>query len=247
MIDRVVNFVIMTIFLMMFLYGGYSLWDANQIYCDAAATQYEQYKPSSADSLSFDELKKLNQEVIGWITVFGTKIDYPIVQADNNEKYVNTNVKGEYSLSGSIFLDCYNKADFTDFNSILYGHHMERGAMFGDIGKFTGGNYFRSHKYGNLYVNGSDYGVEFFAFLEVDAYNSKVFAPGINADEDRQSYIEYLFTEATNKSAMDIGTEDHIILLSTCTADITNGRQILAGRITDNKIIMRKDKEADAD
>ncbi len=68
--------------------------------------------------------------------MFGTHIDYPITQTDNNEKYVNTGADGEFSLAGSIFLDYQNSQAFTDFNSILYGHHMEKGAMFGDLENF---------------------------------------------------------------------------------------------------------------
>lgn len=231
--DSAVNITVLFLFLTLFLYGSYSLWDSNQIYQEADASRYERYKPSKEDSLSFEELKSLNPEVIGWISVYGTKIDYPVVQADNNQKYVNTDVKGEYSLSGSIFLDYHNKKDFTDFNSILYGHHMEQSAMFGDIGKFKENAYFSSRKYGNLYVNGIHYGVEFFAFLEADGYDSVIFAPGIKGDEARQAYLDKLLIMSTNKRYIGVGINDCILLLSTCTSDITNGRQILAGRITD--------------
>jgi len=233
MIDGAVNFTVLLIFLILFLYGGFALWDSNQIYQAADAAQYEKYKPSEEDSLSFEGLKSLNKEVIGWISVYGTKIDYPVVQADNNEKYINTNVKGEYSLSGSIFLDYHNKNDFTDFNSILYGHHMDRSAMFGDIEKFKEKDFFGSRRYGNLFVNGHNYGVELFAFLEVDAYDSEVYAPGIEGHEARQEYLDRLLVKSTHKRDIGIGTMERIVLLSTCTSDITNGRQILAGRITD--------------
>ncbi|MCG4817374.1 class B sortase, partial [Collinsella aerofaciens] len=74
--------------------------------------------------LSFEQLKELNPEVFGWLTVYGTNIDYPVTQGKDNWKYVNTNALGEYSLSGAIFLDYTNRKDFQDFNSILYGHHM---------------------------------------------------------------------------------------------------------------------------
>jgi len=233
MMDGALNFTVLLLFLIMFLYGCYALWDSNQIYQEADAAQYEKYKPSEEDSLSFEELISLNSEVFGWLSVYGTKIDYPLVQADNNEKYINTNAKGEYSLSGSIFLDYRNKKDFTDFNSILYGHHMDQSAMFGDIGKFMEYDYFSSRRYGNLYVNGRNYGVEFFAFLEVNAYNSEIYAPRIEDDEAKQAYLNRLLALSTNKRDIGIGIRDRIVLLSTCTSDITNGRQLLAGRITD--------------
>lgn len=231
--DCTVNFTVLFLTLIMFLYGCYALWDTNQIYQEADSTEYEKYKPSNEESLSFEELKSLNPEVIGWISIYGTKVDYPIVQTDNNEKYVNTNIKGEYSLSGSIFLDYRNQKKFTDFNSILYGHHMEQSAMFGDVGNFNDSAYFDNHKYGTLFINGKNYGVEFFAFLLIDAYDNEVYVPGIKGDSHRQSYLDKLFTIAVNKSNISVEPEDRIVLLSTCTTDITNGRQILIGKISD--------------
>lgn len=102
----------------------------------ADTNRYEVYKPTEDKSKSFEELQALNPEVIGWVTVDGTHIDYPVTQASDNDKYVNTDAEGKYSLAGSIFLDYRNQKDFTDFNSILYGHHMADHAMFGDLADF---------------------------------------------------------------------------------------------------------------
>ena len=86
--------------------------------------------------ISFEELQKINPEVFGWLNIPDTHIDYPLVQAEGNSKYVNTDVKGNFSLSGSIFLDCRNHKDFSDCNHIIYGHHMQKDAMFGELERF---------------------------------------------------------------------------------------------------------------
>jgi hypothetical protein len=141
---------------------------------------------------------------------------------------------GEYSLSGAIFLDSANSRDFTDFNSIFYGHHMEKQAMFGDLGLFSGREYFNERPYGNLYFGGRDHGIEFFAYLHVDAYDWPVFTPAIKGAEARQAYLDGLYEKATH--TRDIGgvtAEDQIVLLTTCSSSSTNGRDILAGRLTD--------------
>lgn len=232
-IDSMIDTIMLSFFLLFLIFSIYALWDTNQIYQAADAAQYEAYKPEGKDNLSFEELKKLNSDVFGWITVYGTHIDYPIVQTIDNDKYVNTNVMGEYSLVGSIFLDYRNKTDFSDYNSILYGHHMDANAMFGEVGNFHEYAYFDKHKYGNLYFDGENHGLEFFAFLEQDAYNFDFFIPAIEGAEAQQEYLQLLLDNAIHKRDIGLKPSDHIVLLYTCTSFSTNGRHVLVGRITD--------------
>jgi sortase B len=232
LLDEGVNLIVMTVLLAAMALGGYSIWDSQQVYREGDASVYTRYKPGK-DELSFEELRKINPEVFGWLTVFGTHIDYPITQTDNNEKYVNTGADGEFSLAGSIFLDYQNSQAFTDFNSILYGHHMEKGAMFGDLENFQDEAFFEEHQYGNLYYGGKDHGIEFFAFLRTDAYDHELYEAAIENRNERQSYLKYLASKAVRIRDIGITEKDHIVLLSTCTSDSTNGRQLLAGRLTD--------------
>lgn len=232
-IDSMLDTVLLSFFLLFLIFSIYALWDTNQIYQAGDSAQFEAYKPTADDSLSFEELKKLNQDVTGWITVYGTHIDYPIVQTVDNDKYVNTNVMGEYSLVGSIFLDYRNKPDFSDYNSILYGHHMDANAMFGEVGNFEEKDYFDKHKFGNLYFDGKDHGLEFFAFLEQDAYNFDFFTPAIEGAEKQQKYLQLLLDNAIHKRDIDLKPDDHIVLMYTCTSFSTNGRHVLVARITD--------------
>lgn len=232
-IDRIVNFTVLVIFLLLFCYGCYGMWDSHQIYQQAEASNYEIYKPTEDNALSFEQFKQKNTDVFGWLTVYGTNIDYPIVQADDNRKYVNTDPMGEYSLSGSIFLDYRNRQDFTDFNSILYGHHMEKSAMFGDIGKYDDPEYFEQHEYGNLYHDGKDYGIHFWAFIEVNAYDSEVYAPALTEDNAQMAYLQMIREQSKNIRELEVSPEDRIVLLTTCASEATDGRHILVGKITD--------------
>ncbi|HIU77267.1 MAG TPA: class B sortase [Candidatus Pelethocola excrementipullorum] len=232
-VDSMVNLIMVILFLMLAAYGIYAIWDSEQIYQGADPVQYDKYKPTKEDALSFEELRGINPEVFGWLTVYGTNIDYPLVQAEDNETYVNTTVTGEYRLSGSIFLDCRNSNYFSDFNSIIFGHHMEKRAMFGEIGEFLEETYFDSHPYGRLYYEGEERGIEFFAFLEADAYDQKVYLPGVSGDEEKSVYLQNLLSTARYTREIPVSTSDHIVLLSTCSSGSTNGRHILAGKITD--------------
>jgi len=232
-VGSAINIMVLTMVLLLITFAGYALWDANDIHQAADKSQYEIFKPMAAEEgKSFKELQALNAEVFAWLSVFGTNIDYPVTQGQDNMKYVNTNAEGLYSLSGSIFLDCGNSRDFSDFNSILYGHHMEKKAMFGEIGYFVDKGMFDSRRYGNLYFSGKDHGVEFFAFVHTDAYDGMLFTANITGGA-RRAYLDELLAKAVHKRDIGVTAEDNIILLSTCSSVSTNGRDILVGRITD--------------
>jgi len=231
---KVVDTAILIVIMFLIAADYYAVWDSRQAYEWAEAANYEIYKPDTeAQGYSFDELQAINPEVFAWLTIYGTHIDYPVVHAADNLKYINTNAMGQYSLSGAIFLDARCDSDFSDFPSIMYGHHMEKNTMFGDIGNFAGKEYFDAHKYGMLYYNGQEYGLEFFALLNCDAYDTTVFKPRIEGQEAREAYIDLLLRTATYTRGIEIAADERIVLLSTCSPGSTNGRDILVGRITD--------------
>lgn len=232
--NGMVDFFVLLLILLLTAFSGYALWDSTQLYNAADAAHYEVYKPSAQDEgKSFGELRALNPEVFAWLTVYGTHIDYPVTQGEDNMKYVNTNAQGEYSLSGSIFIDSGNKQDFSDFNTIFYGHHMEKQAMFGEIGLFANRDYFDARQYGNLYYDGQDHGLKFFAFMHVDAYDTSVFTAGVLGQQAQQTYLENLLQKATFTRDIGVTAEDRIVLLSTCSSESTNGRDILLAKIMD--------------
>ncbi|MGL6197581.1 MAG: class B sortase [Lachnospiraceae bacterium] len=231
-LDGTINLVVLLLFLLCLSIGGYALWDSNQIYQEANQQHYEQYKPTADDSLSFQELQQINPDAFGWLTIYGTNIDYPLVQGESNDTYLNTSVTGENVLSGSIFLDCRNQRDFSDFNSIIYGHHMDKQVMFGELDQFVDDTFFAEHQYGELYYNGAVHGLEFFAFLETDAYNSKIYSPAVAEAEDQEEYISSLWQQASQLREISVLPSDHIVLLSTCASLETNGRYILVGKIS---------------
>jgi sortase B len=233
--DSVVNTALILIVLLLLAIGGYALWDANQVYNAADSARYEVYKPGEEEeSLSFGELVKINPDVFAWLTVYGTHIDYPVAQGKDNMTYVNTDAKGHYSLSGSIFLDKGCKRDFSDFSSILYGHHMDAQKMFGEIGLFADKSYFDAREYGSLYYGGEWHGLEFFAFLHADAYDSSVFRVKIEGKKAQEEYLAKLLNMSEHTRDIGVTTKDRIVLLSTCSPSPTNGRDILVGRITDD-------------
>ena len=222
--------------LVMFLYGGYSLWDTARIYGNAAVgEELLKYKPTSeteGEHLSLQELALINPDTRGWLTIPDTHIDYPVVQGKTDMDYINKDVYGEFSLSGSIFMDSRNAADFSDSYCLLYGHHMDNRAMFGDVVEFVNKNYFDEHRTGMLYLpDGRTYTIELFACIEVDAYDTVVYQPTVQEDRNVQPLLDYIKERASQYREIGMMATDQIIGLSTCADAQTNGRVVVFGRM----------------
>ena len=232
--DKVLSLIAVLMILLLLCYGGYSLWDTAMLYKGAFnSSDLLQYKPSADDpeSLTFEELLKLNPDVCAWITVDDTHIDYPVVQGEDNMEYVNKDVQGEFAFSGAIFLDSQNKRDFSDSYNLLYGHHMEGGAMFGDVVEFRDKSYFDSHETGTLYLPGKAIPITFFACVSTDAFDSVVYHPDAQPAGDVTTLLNYLQGTAVQYRDIGVTAKDQIIGLSTCSEAVTNGRVVLFGRL----------------
>lgn len=232
--DDLINLLLLTAILGILTFGIYNLWDTRQLYEEADSVKYEIYKPDTEEAtVSFEELQNMNSDVFGWITIYGTGVDYPLLQGEDNDYYLSRDAKGDYSVSGSIFLDYRNSRDFSDYNNIIHGHHMAASAMFGDLSKFEDEDFFDSHKYGNLYKDGRDYGIVFFEYTVVDAYDKAIYTPGITGEDAQAEYLQMLQSQAKLLRQADQESAEHLLVLSTCSSDMTNGRSLLVGYLTD--------------
>ncbi len=246
-LDKIVENVLILGIMLAIAFMAYTWWDNKYIQVAATPETYATYKPTGEATLSFGELKKKNPDVFGWINIYDTTIDYPMVQGDSNQEYLSMNAEGNFSLTGAIFLDKDNRNDFTDFNSIIYGHNMVPEVMFGGIKRFKKKEFFDSHKYGDVYYNGKHHGLKIFALIETDGYDWTIYNPGVTGDTARIKYLRHLLAKKLSYRKVSADTDDHIVLLSTCTEDKTNGRLILVAKITnqtfDNPFAEKDEKE----
>lgn len=236
--DKLLRKAILLFVLTMALVGGYGLWDNAKLKREASADGwYKELRPyGEEEPLNFRELQRLNPDVCAWITVDGAGIDYPVVQGKTNLQYLNRDVKGEFSLSGSIFLDCRNRRNFEDAYSLLYGHHMAGDVMFGGLRHFLKKSFFQKHQKGTLYVEDKKYAVKWFACVYTDAYDETAFTPLQSADAgEREAFLKGLRKKAKQYRDIPISDADSIIGLSTCYDTSTNGRILLLGRIKGKK------------
>lgn len=240
--DRVLTLFLKFFLVMLLLYACFSLWDTWRIYDEAGIDEeLLKYKPSldsDGSEASFAELRKINPDVCAWLTLEGTHIDYPVVQGTDNIKYVNTNVYGEFSLSGSIFLDYRNDRNFGDSYSLIYGHHMEGEVMFGELANFTGQEYFESHQTGVLYLPDCTYQIEIFSCLQTDAYDRQAFGPGALTGEEMDAFLMRLRESSLQYREIGVTGQDRILALSTCSDAATNARTLIFGRL--REISVRK-------
>lgn len=227
--DKLFDRIVILTSLLFFLVCIYAMYDAAMVYYNANDTSVLKYKPDLSNP---EVLREISEDAIAWITVDDTRIDYPVMQGKNNKEYLNKNPFGKYSLSGSIFLDARNKSDFSDRYSLLYGHHMDYGAMFGALDDFKDKEYFDSHRTGQLItVGGKVYKIRFFAAIKVLATDELVFRPNYTSPE---SLLDMLADSAMIYEPPDVKGDLKLIALSTCQSADTIDRMVVFGTMKES-------------
>ena len=207
-LNEIYGWLVIIVFGFVMLIGVWQVYDNYYIYNHTLDESILKYKPDPSGPA---KESPITDEMVGWLTIDDTNIDYPVMQGNDNSHFLNTDPFGEYSLSGSIFLDSRSSADFTDDFSVIYGHHMDYGKMFGALDDFLNEKYLNEHITGTLMVGRNaekTYELEVFASMRVSAREKTVY--DMQQNEIRQFIKEnaYVYT-GSEKS-------NRIIGLSTC-------------------------------
>lgn len=197
--------------------------------------------------VDFNALRQINEDAVGWISIDGTSIDFPIVQGETNDEYMRRDFNGNNSSMGSIFLDYRNNSldnptyDLSDI-SIIYGHHMSGGRMFAPLCNYKSQSYYDKHKTGIIYTpDGLAYEAEFFAGVIIDGTDETVLFQSDFVDEDEyERYFDNIISNSTFDSDVDVEYGDKIIALVTCSYETNNSRYVLYARI--NKQIINENQ-----
>lgn len=179
--------------------------------------------------VDFAALQMLNPDVVGWIYIEGTNVNYPIVQAGDNDSYLYRLISGETNSSGSIFLDAGASELFLSRNNSLYGHNMKNGTMFADITDYVDQEFYEAHPVALLLTPQGNYKVNIFSCYITDAWDN-AWQISFNGSEYGQWLNElqrrsYLVTDVHPTEA------DRVLTLSTCTYETENARLLVHGII----------------
>lgn len=161
-------------------------------------------------------LRAVNPEVAGWLAIPDTAVSYPLVQGANNQYYLRHTWSGENSRVGAIFMESQCAADMSDFNTIVYGHRLRSGEMFGCLGQYEDPAYLKQHPSVYLMREGEVLRYDVFAAYEA-GLRDVVYRLKVTEKDMKAEVLHY----ARERSVVDAGLspepEDRILTLSTCT------------------------------
>ena len=172
-------------------------------------------------------------DVVGWITIPGTQIDYPFLQGEDNDQYLRADINGDYLLAGSIFLDYRSAPDFSGFNTVMYGHNMKNSSMFGSLPTFHRAEVFSTITEGMVFLENTEYRLEIFACLLTNNYDSVLYNSLQEFETDKQAFLDYVRHNADRYREIGVGIEDHILTLSTCSYEFDEARTVVIGRLVE--------------
>ena len=180
-------------------------------------------------AVDFESLKAINPDVKGWLYIEALDISYPVVQGPDNDTYLHTTYEGTSNFAGSIFLDYQNQDDFSDGNTIVYGHNMKNLSMFGKLKQMKEQEKYRDSVYFWMLTPESNDVYQIFSafYTEADSDVYTLYSGG------GEAFVQYLNTMAARSEIPveqpEMDEHSHIIVLSTCAASDTTGRFVVLG------------------
>ena len=172
--------------------------------------------------IDFDALRRENQDIKAWLYFEDTPIDYPVVQGEDNNTYLHQTYEKNYNFAGRIFIDYENKRDFSDCNTLVYGHNMKNGSMFGMLKKYRADEtLYNTSKYFWILTPEKNYRYEIIAAYTTSV-NSETYTLFKGPGSEFLEYEKKMFQNSeiqTDASAEDADVKDKIVTLSTCTGN----------------------------
>lgn len=180
--------------------------------------------------VDFTALQAINPDVVAWIYIEDTNINYPVVQGADNSRYLSVMADGRSNAAGSIFMDYRSEPDFSDRHTVIYGHNMRNGSMFHNIRNYTDPEFYAAHPTGMMMTPEGN-----FQFEVIAGYVASVDDPAwdirFGSDEEFDSWLTDTMARSLLGGTIVPDTGDRIITLSTCTYEFNNARFVLICRI----------------
>ena len=190
------------------------------------------------ESISLEALREENPDVVGWIFLPNTSINYPVVQGEDNQHYLHYTWNNKKSVSGSIFLEATNAADFSDFRSIVYGHNMADTSMFGSLHRYARLSYWEVFPYVYLVTDEGVLRYEIYSSYKA-AVDSKTYALDLD-DRVKESFIQMTVDESELETGIVPAVTDRLLTLSTCT-NSADHRRVVHARLVMEEVEIEND------
>lgn len=248
---KIVLTVLCIVFVCVFVFSGYKLYStiheykvAEKMYNGLSGQfvtagnkdkqqkteEQEEEREISPISVDFETLLAQNEDVAGWIYSAETPINYPVAKAEDNFYYLHRFLDGSYNASGTLFMDCLCEKDFSNRNSLIYGHNMNDGSMFASLKQYNTQEYYDQHPVMYLNTPTQNYRIELFAGYVTDA-DSDTYTIGFTDDAAYQAFLEKMKSQSDFSSNVEVGTEDKIVTLSTCSYEYYDARYVVQGKL----------------
>lgn len=203
--------------------------------------QLAQEQSVNQSEIDFQTLWKTCPDVVGWLRIEDSSIDYPIVLGEDNDFYLHHLPDGTENKAGSIMMDEANTGFFQETVNILHGHHMRNGSMFGSLDDYNDEEYYRTHSTIRLYTPAGDYYVAVFAAYTVNGYT---FGYPTSFDDEAAFYqfIRKAVSATPYETGVEVAYGDRILMLSTCAYSYTGARYVVMGKIMESEASVSADK-----
>ena len=177
-----------------------------------------------------ERLSEINDDLVAWITCPDTVIDYPIAHGEDNDFYLTHLADGKKNANGCLFIDCNNAGDFSDSNTIIYGHNMHSGKMFAVLMNYREQDFYDKHCYMYLTYGDDTYRLELFSAY-VTTSSSDAYKMRFSNKAEYGQWLKEVADKSDFKADITLSTNDRMVTLSTCAYDYANARYVVHGRL----------------
>ena len=217
-IEKIIDRVFILFFTLILLFCAYAIYDSATVYEGANLSKEVlanvKEENNTVESVDLEALRKINDELIAWISIDNSEISFPVMQSEDDRFYLTHDIYRNYAFTGSIFMSSKNAGDFSDDYSLIYGHNMNGQKMFGSLSKWSDEAYFDSHTHGKLFTPDGTYDIELIAYLETTKDNNLVY----KIENTRSGYNNQILAELDANAIHNRGYDENaqILALSTC-------------------------------
>lgn len=222
--------VLLVLFICIGIFAGYNIIKIIKQYYD----DQQSYKKISelangtvfTGIIDFDKLRETNPDIVAWLYLKDTKINYPVVQGNTNDQYLHHLFDGTYGQAGTLFVDYQVRDPFNQFDTMIYGHNMKDGSMFSVFKEYKDSEYAKEHGRLELITPETKYHLDVVAFIHCREDNDIYIM-----NQSSYAYDSLIRNNAKYTTGVEWTTDDKLVIMSTCAYEYEGARYVLVGKL----------------